>query len=91
MRKTTKTKTTLRITEITTEHVALQFIGKTSRIRWCAQCGCNSQMIASEAVTGLTRINQNTLHDWIESGRAHSLETPEGRVLLCLNSLFNRI
>jgi hypothetical protein len=33
------------------------------------------------------RVNSRTIFHWAESGIVHSIETPEGLLLICLNSL----
>jgi hypothetical protein len=59
----------------------------TSAVVWCAGCGNTSHMITPNLAATLSGLNLRTLFRWIESGDIHFVETPEGNVLLCLNSV----
>ena len=40
-----------------------------------------------EEAPALASVSTRTMYRWVESGRVHFLETPEGRLLVCRNSL----
>ena len=54
---------------------------------WCHDCGTASQMLTPNVAAILSGINLRTLFRWIESGTIHFVETPEGNVFLCLDSV----
>ena len=44
-------------------------------------------MIAPEQAAQMARVGPRTIYTWVESGKLHFLETPEGSLLICLDSL----
>ncbi len=47
-------------------------------------------MVSAEAAAGIVRHTLRTMYRWVETGKVHFKETPEGMLLICVNSLANR-
>src|SRR5437016_10106771 len=60
--------------------------GRTVRSR-CATCAQRVDVATIDEATALTRIDSRTIYQLVEAGRVHFMETPEGFLLICLNSL----
>jgi hypothetical protein len=60
---------------------------ETSALRWCSDCGTAAQMLTPDLAAILSDTHLRTLFRWIESGDIHFVETPEGNVFLCLDSV----
>jgi excisionase family DNA binding protein len=54
----------------------------------CDECAIEVRMITVDEAAILAGESARTIYGWVEAGRLHFLETPEGRLLICLNSLF---
>jgi hypothetical protein len=55
--------------------------------RWCAACALEVPMITAERAIELASVTPRTIYKWIESGRIHFDEAPDGAVLICRKSL----
>lgn len=55
--------------------------------RWCPVCAGPAEMVAPESAAALAGVSPRAVYRWIEAGRAHFAESPDGRVLVCLVSL----
>jgi hypothetical protein len=44
-------------------------------------------MISTERAAILARQSPRTIYRWVEAGRLHFTEKPEGQLLICLDSL----
>ena len=53
----------------------------------CQQCGSRVDMVTSEQAVSLTAIHSRVIYGWVESGQVHFLETANGHLLICLDSL----
>lgn len=53
----------------------------------CPGCGSVVPMFTPEEATALLRVSVRTIYREIEAGQLHFHETPEGSVLVCLDSL----
>ncbi|HEX4950714.1 MAG TPA: hypothetical protein VFZ34_28885 [Blastocatellia bacterium] len=53
----------------------------------CGTCEASSAMVPPDLAASLSGLHLRTLFRWIESGDVHFVETPEGNVFLCLNSV----
>jgi hypothetical protein len=51
----------------------------------CEQC--TSGMLLLEEAVAIAGVSSRTLHRFVEAGALHFAETPDGLLLLCLNSL----
>ena len=85
----TKTKRTTRTTEITVERDEVQVIRRVGRQRvmWCSECGRETQMMTRDEAMAFGGVGSRTISAWVEIGRVHSIETGEGRLLICISSL----
>ena len=54
---------------------------------WCEGCRAHLPMYTPTIAATLTGKNLRTLFRWIESGAIHYVETPDGNILLCLESV----
>jgi hypothetical protein len=55
--------------------------------RWCEGCAAEVEMVTAFEAAQLARVSSFTLFSKAEGGEIHSTVTPEGVLLLCLNSL----
>ncbi len=53
----------------------------------CLACGRRVEMATPEQAVTLTGIHSRTIYGWVEGGRVHFIETQEGHLLICLDSL----
>jgi hypothetical protein len=58
-------------------------------VMWCSVCEEQVNMVTTEAAAILSNIDTRTVYRRIEAGAIHFTETPEGLVLVCLNSLLS--
>jgi hypothetical protein len=75
-----------RIEIVTVREQTYQFPATSTR-NWCHTCGTASQMLTPNVAALISGIHLRTLFRWIESGTIHFVETPEGNVFLCLDSV----
>lgn len=78
-----------RRTEILLEITQLLVIkrsGKTG-FAWCENCARNVPMISTERAAIIACQSTRTIYRWVEAGRLHFMEKPEGQLLICLDSL----
>jgi hypothetical protein len=80
-----KTKTT----EITVETDELFVIKRRERSAHgqCETCGALVQMVTLTEAASIARVSELVLYGKIKARFLHSTETPDGQVLICLNSL----
>ena len=57
------------------------------RRAWCAGCGAQAGQLAAEEAARAAGLTLRALCRMIEDGRLHSTETPDGALLVCVNSL----
>ncbi len=78
-----------KITEITIETEQVVVIRRQAEIneRWCDGCSAIVRMVTPEQVALLTQISARTIYRRVEAGELHFTETPEGALLICLDSL----
>jgi len=60
-----------------------------SSLLWCVECREQVPMIAAEQAARSLGISARTVYRWVEAGRLHFTEAPEG-VLICVNSITER-
>lgn len=78
-----------RRTEITIESSRLMFIrevGRTARAK-CLVCDVGGEMMTPDHAATLFRVSTRIIHRMVEDGKVHFRETPDGSLLICLNSL----
>ena len=59
----------------------------TRQTRWCKGCAAEVEMITAFEAARLARVSSYTIFAKAAEGEIHSTVTPEGVLLLCLNSL----
>jgi hypothetical protein len=76
-------------TEIIIETDRLLIVSTLGRrkVNWCAPCGAHVEALTTDEAAILARVSARTVFGWVESGRVHYTETPEGLLLICPNSL----
>jgi RNA polymerase sigma factor (sigma-70 family) len=76
-------------TEITIETDRMFIIRRRSTLiqTWCAACFEVVKMAALEDAANLAGMRSREVYRAVEAGKLHFLETVEGRLLVCLNSL----
>ena len=59
-------------------------------LAWCAECAAHVRMLRPEDAAAVARVSVRTIYRWVEAGKLHFSETPEGpngMLRICLNSL----
>ena len=54
---------------------------------WCRECDCQAQMVSADEAANRCRVSSRAIYLRIEADELHFKETPDGRVLICANSL----
>ena len=54
---------------------------------WCSSCGSEALMVAPDQAAAIARVSVRAVNQSVEAGRVHFLETPDGRLLVCVKSL----
>src|SRR5918995_524867 len=54
---------------------------------WCLDCGSDTQMITPEQAAAMTQVTVRAVNQRVEAGSVHFLETGDGRLWVCVNSL----
>ncbi|HEY3027987.1 MAG TPA: hypothetical protein VGJ55_17695 [Pyrinomonadaceae bacterium] len=54
---------------------------------WCSACGDVAPMITPEEAAAMTQVTVRTVNQRVEAGHVHFVETPDGRLWVCVNSL----
>lgn len=62
-------------------------IKKNASERFCERCGANSRFLTIDEATLLAQTNSGRIFRLIENETLHSIETPEGWLLVCPVSL----
>ena len=83
-----KTKTT-EITFETDELFIIKSRDESTRIR-CETCGALVEMVSIAKAASITHVNELAIYEQVKARLLHSTETPDGRVLICLNSLLKQ-
>ena len=81
--KRTRTEIMIEIEEMI--HVA----GRRNRSTraWCVACGSEAQMITPQQAAAMAQVTVRAVNRRVEDGSVHFLETADGRLLVCVNSL----
>lgn len=58
-----------------------------SRVAWCKGCGAGAMLLTAEEAAAAAGVTPRTIYRWVEAGKVHFSETPQGETLICLNSL----
>jgi hypothetical protein len=54
---------------------------------WCAACRAQTLMLNPEEAAAIAAVTPRTIYRWVEAGKLHFTESPEGKLLVCLDSL----
>ena len=54
---------------------------------WCRFCGTEVTMVTPQHASAIARVSVRTVNRWVEGDSVHFMETPDGLLLLCANSL----
>ena len=54
---------------------------------WCNQCGQQREMIHPEEAAARAGVSPRAIYRLVEAHKLHFIETPEGLVLICPNSV----
>ena len=54
---------------------------------WCAGCAGHARLVTVEKAAALAGVSQRTIYRRVEAGKVHFIETPDGVLLICLDSL----
>lgn len=78
-----------RRTEITIETHRLFVIrnGGGSTLARCSKCDEWVQMVTPNQAAAIAHVAVRTINRWVEAGSIHFAESPEGFLLICLNSI----
>ena len=77
-----------RRTEITLEVDEVIYMARHRLTRaWCPACGSEAQMLTPEQAAAVAGVTVRAVNRRVEDGSVHFLETPDGRLLVCADSL----
>jgi len=54
---------------------------------WCRPCGTEVMMVTPQQASAIASVSVRTINRWVERDGVHFMETPEGLLFLCVNSL----
>jgi excisionase family DNA binding protein len=54
---------------------------------WCADCAQPVTMVTAEEAAAVAGVTRRTIYRWVEAEKIHFTETPDGALLVCLNSI----
>jgi hypothetical protein len=54
---------------------------------WCSACGDVAPMVTPEQAAAMSQVTVRTVNQQVEAGHVHFVETPDGRLWVCVNSL----
>src|SRR5208282_1369522 len=86
-----KGKRITRTAEVTIEtEESLVFGASANRRRqtaWCPSCRREAAMVSPEHAARIAGVGTRTVYAWVEAETIHLAESPEGSLLVCLDSL----
>ncbi|MBI3653384.1 MAG: hypothetical protein HY231_20330 [Acidobacteria bacterium] len=53
----------------------------------CADCNDQLTMITIDEAAALAQVSARAVYRWVESSQIHFVETEDGQLLVCINSL----
>ena len=82
MRKRKRTETIIEIEQV----FVIRKLGRPLRT-WCPECKAETEIVTPDEAAILIGVSSRTIYYWVEKGRLHFTEVPEGLLRICLNSL----
>lgn len=82
------------MTEITLEPNRVPMVRNHKRRlwpRWCPTCGYGFRTLSASTSAALADVSIYTIYRWAETGEIHFGVTAEGALLICLDSLLERV
>jgi excisionase family DNA binding protein len=80
-----------RRTEIIIETERLLVISQRKQTSLNASCAlCCGTLVTVDEAAALAHTSSRTVYEWVEEGTLHWSETPDGRLLICQDSLMAR-
>ena len=79
-----------RRTEVLIEtEVEIEIKRRTRRLMpvWCEECGTAVELVPPDVAALVAGVSARAVFGWVEAGRVHVTETPDGALLVCLASL----
>lgn len=83
-----------KITTITSEtHEVLVFrrLAAPPIRAWCAGCSAEAEMTTPGEGSIPGGVSERTIYSWVDSGKVHFAETPDGLLLICQKSLTEQL
>jgi hypothetical protein len=59
----------------------------TEQTAWCSRCGKNVSMVTPDQAALIAGASWRQVSSWVESASVHFVETPDGLLLICLDSI----
>ena len=59
----------------------------TNMIEWCEACAGLTRMLTVDEAAAVARSTSRDIYRRVEAGELHFMETPEGSLLICLDSI----
>jgi len=81
--KRTRTEITIEFDEV----IQAKTHSNSLRCEWCAGCGTETTMVSPQQAAVIAGVTVRVINNWVESDLVHFLETSEGLLLVCVNSL----
>ena len=72
---------------VETDRVILVSKGKRSPLVWCADCQKHVFLVTVDEAARISRTSSRTVFQRVEARMLHFTETPDGILLICLDSL----
>jgi excisionase family DNA binding protein len=88
-----KTKKTTVISHETHEELRVSLYGPAVRQQvfdWCPACTPGAPLLTPEEAAQLAGVSVRALYRFVEDGRIHFKETPDGLLLVCVNNIDGR-
>lgn len=80
---------TKRRTEITIETDRFFVLSRRTNYvtSWCGRCGQRVRMIPVDEAATIAGVSSRTIYRWADDEKLHFTETPDGRLLICRESI----
>lgn len=82
MTRKKRTKITL-----ATEEVVIIKRSEAKWIRWCPACRADVETVTTRQAAAIAKVTTGTVSSWLKTKRVHPIETPDGSIVVCADSL----